>query len=147
MVPCLQSGGVASGWLPFRIEVTEGQVFRARVAGIPDFSGLAASDFFYRQVLGVPLISSAPPGARLDPDGIAGVVPSGKGKVVFCQIAPDFFADAWQRTKALRVWATVLGNNGVRSTRPEPQAEGDGLSSLFYSAPSLTFNPDRHRSW
>ena len=36
---------------------------------------------------------------------MAAVVSAGAGKVVFCQMAPDYFPQSWQRSKALRVWA------------------------------------------
>jgi hypothetical protein len=66
--------------------------------------------------------------------------------VVFCQIYPELFSEPWQRLKALRLLSTLLTNIGVGSEEFEAAA-GEGLSSLFYSAPALDFNPDQHRSW
>ena len=131
-------------WLPLQVNVEEREVFNASTEGIRELSGLTASDFYFREVLKMPVISALPPGSALQESGFVGVAPYGKGKVVFCQLYPEHFQNAWQRTKMLRLWATLLTNLGVATAEAEPEAD---LSRLFYAAPALDFNPDKHRSW
>ena len=79
--------------------------------------------------------------------GFAGIVPCGKGKVIFCQLYPDYFFGDWQKTKVLRVLSTVLTQCDVPAETAGLDLVGGGLDGLWYCMPPLDFNPDMHRSW
>ena len=145
VVPFVKSADYVK-WLPFKITVEKRVVHNGSGQGIPVLSGASASDFFFREAIELPVITELPPGSALQDVGLIGAVPVGKGQVVFCQIYPELFSEPWQRVKALRMLSTLLTNIGVGSEYFEAAA-GEGLSSLFYSAPALDFNPDQHRSW
>lgn len=134
-------------WLPFDVGVEEREVFNARARGIRELSGSTAADFFFREVLKMPVIASLPDGSVLQETGFVGVVRHGKGRVVFCQLYPEYFQNSWQRTKILRLWSVLLGNLGVRFREVEPEEGEQNLSDAYYACPALDFNPDKHRSW
>ena len=136
-------------WLPLKMKIAERDFYRGDPRGIDVLSGLSASDLFFREVFKVPAISDLPDGSALQDCGVVGTVPCGKGKVVFCQFYPECFPAAWQRTKVLRLWSTILTNLNVGSERPDAEtgSERSNLAKLFYSAPALDFNPDQHTSW
>ena len=146
IVPYLRTEDYA-GWLPLKVGLADREIWKGRADTIAELTGLASSDFYFREVVEMPVISSLPEGSALQQCGLVGIAHHGNGKVVFCQLYPDYFQDTWQRTKVLRVWSALLTNLGARSVAVAPLGEGSKLSSLFYSASALDFNPDKHRSW
>jgi beta-galactosidase len=135
-------------WLPFTMKIEGKDFYRGHPQGVDVLSGLSASDFFFREVFRVPAIAELPlDGAALQDCGLVGTARCGKGMVVFCQLYPELFPAAWQRTKVLRLLATILTNLGVGLEEPEAGADGRNLADLFYATPALDFNPDLHTSW
>jgi hypothetical protein len=133
--------------LPVQPKMETREVFKADPADVAELSGTTAADFYFRTVQEVPVLVGLPAGSRLQEAGLVGVTPVGKGKVVFCQISPSGFADPWQRTKALRVWAALLANVGAQFRTELPAGEPEDWSKLWYAAAALDFNPDLHREW
>ena len=133
-------------WLPFKVTIDEKEFCRGSPRGVEVLSGLSASDFFFREAFRMPVITELPSGSALQDCGLTGTVRHGKGKVIFCQLYPECFSATWQRTKVLRLWATMLTNLNVGSERPA-ETESAALSRVFYSSPALDFNPDQHTSW
>lgn len=118
-----------------------------RPCDISEFSGLVFSDFFFREVLSIPVLTALPEGAGRDPDGLAGVVPFGKGRVIFCQLYPDYFYCPWQKTKVLRIFSSLLTRCKVASEPFDIAINAEKMDALWYVMPALDFNPDQHRSW
>jgi len=146
VVPYLRMNEYAK-WLPFEVKLAEREVFHAEAGGMREFSGLASSDFYFREVLGMSVISELPEAAALQQTGFVGVVPYGRGKVVLCQLYPEYFENSWQRTKMLRLWSVMLGNLGAGTRALELDDDERELSDAFYVGRALDFNPDKHRSW
>jgi hypothetical protein len=133
----------------------------------PEFAGLTLSDIFYRRMLTLPLVSDG----KTRTLGLLDVVPYRKGRIVFVQVTPDMFNDAWQRTKVQRLWNTLLNNLGAANRRapdfkliggygqweewmPGYASEVKDLDkrpmvkeSPVYSNPALAFDPDQHHVW
>jgi hypothetical protein len=146
VIPFVQSKDDVK-WLPFEVKVEEKEVHRSIGQSIPELSGASVSDFFFREVIKLPVITQLPRGSELQQDGLFGSVKVGKGKVIFCQLYPELFSAPWQRTKVLRLLSTMLTNLGVGFEAFQDGVADQGLSQLFYSAPALDFNPDQHTSW
>jgi hypothetical protein len=134
-------------WLPFTLKIEEKDFHRGSPRGVELLRGLSAADFFFREAFQVPAISGLPDGSALQDCGLAGTVRYGKGMVVFCQLYPELFPAAWQRTKVLRILATILTSLGVGLETAGAGTDGRNLADLFYAAPALDFNPDQHTSW
>ena len=158
--------------LPVKVKVEETKYFRTELPGAPVFAGLGVSDFYFRKVRDdVPLVTSV--AGKAPASGIAGVIPYGKGKIVYIQVEPEMFDDNWHASKVRRVWSTVFTNLGVASKAapdflriggygtpyewlPGYAAKVDKLEerptvsaeqSPLYEAPALDFDPDQSYIW
>ncbi|MBN2301051.1 MAG: hypothetical protein JXN60_00910, partial [Lentisphaerae bacterium] len=129
-------------WLPLKIGLKKKQTFLGKTAGMSELSGLTDSDFFYRKVMEIPVITELPANGRIQEGGLFAVLPYSKGKFIFLQVYPEMFSENWQRTKILRVINVLLGNMGVR-----PDRSGEAVARSWYAAEALNFDPDQHRCW
>lgn len=134
-------------WLPLDLRLGKTEEYLGDPRGIEELSGLTCSDFFFREVFDMPDVTSVPEGSRLQGSPFIAAVPFGKGKIILCQLYPALFHDAWQKTKVLRIISTLLARSGVRFQRTIELANPQDLTRLWYAAPALDFNPDKHRSW
>ena len=134
------------------------------------FAGISLSDLYYRRTLKrmttVETIDGRPAS-----NGLIGVIPVGKGRIVYLQPEPGMFDDAWKETKVIRLYNTILNNLGVKS-RVSPDFSligGYGMveewlpgyypkvpdrknrpmvkESPLYRKPALNFDPNVHYVW
>ena len=158
--------------LPVKVTVEESRYFKTKVPDDAIFAGLSMSDFYYRRVRDdIPLVTSVDGQGPVS--GVVGVIPYGKGRIVYIQVEPEMFDDLWHVSKAHRVWSTVLTKLGVASkaapdflliggygvanewmpgyggkvekldARPMVTAE----QSPLYRAPALDFDPNQSYVW
>lgn len=146
VIPCVESADWLR-WLPVSFGLEKKEIWRGGSNDCPALAGLTDADFFFRRVLTLPVIASAPKDALIQNGGLTAVVPVGKGKIIFCQITPDYFSDPWQKTKALRMLAMILSNAGAAALSVGDLATDKDMEKLWYAAPALDFNPDEHRQW
>ena len=146
MVPAIPASA-AVAWLPVDIAVKRGEYTHGIASGTPELAGVASADLFYRKVLDMPLATVAGDKAEQRTNGLVTVARKGKGKVVVVQLDPNWHAAAWQRTKALRVWAAVLANLGVGMAPLKQAPDADNTPEHFMADRALDFNPDQHTSW
>lgn len=143
------------------------------LAGVPDhpvFAGVSLSDLYYRRTLKSLTIVEAVEGKPVA-NPLIGVIPFGKGRIVYIQPDPGMFDDAWKKTKVIRLYNTVLTNLGVKSrVSPDfnliggygmveewlpgyypkvPDRENRPMvkDSLLYWKPALNFDPNVHYVW
>ena len=145
----LDEGGVSTSSaeeLDDLLDLPRQRVFPVYPRGEPVLNGLICADFFYRETLELPVLTRVPKQAALARGGLVASLLYGKGKFVICQLYPDLFHGPWQQTKVLRLWSVLLSNCGVAFPSLERTAAED-LPKVWYAAPALNFNPDKHRSW
>jgi len=155
--------------LPIEATVEDGEYFNSRVPDHALFAGLSMSDLYYRKVTTLPLVQQSADDRANSP--VIGVLPGGKGRIVYIQLDPDDFEDPWQRTKVLRIYATVLSNlKASFAARPNFSliggygSENEWLPGYFvdvpnlekapkveespvYAVPALDFDPNAHYVW
>jgi hypothetical protein len=155
--------------LPMGVKVSRRPYACQEIPADPAFQGLSMSDLYYRKVLTVPQVMEV--AGKPAKSGVLGVVPFGKGRIVYAQIRPRLFRDPWQKTKVIRIYNTILTNLGGASAVGVDlcMIGGYGLArewlpgyantitdlekrpvvkdSPLYAEPALDFDPDRHRIW
>jgi len=104
----------AADLLPVKLTITSSEYFKTDAPGSPVFAGIGPSDLYFRQVLEDWPLVTAVDGKQVE-NGMLGVVPYGKGRIIYVQLDPELFDDAWHTTKVLRIFNTVMTNIGVRS--------------------------------
>ena len=122
---CTATGGTvvllprrtAEAGLGVQLHLVEDFAGSLRLPAWPACRGLSASDLHWRAPHPVWLVAS---GAELGADGLVGRVRMGSGRVIFCQMGPDWFdveaaphmrLTRWRQTRAL---CQVLANLGAR---------------------------------
>jgi len=176
--PFLQGGGTlvttfrdaaAVQSLPVKVTLEKKKFWKPEVPADPLFAGVGPSDFSFRRPLEL-LQVTAVDGQPVS-NGVAGVIPVGRGRIVYLQVEPGQFENAWQRGKVLRIYNTLLTNLGVRSrvvpdigaiggygmveewlTGYEPSVPDIAnrpmvKESNLYRKPALDFDPNRHMVW
>jgi len=159
----------AADRLPVRITVEKRPYFKADLPAEPFFAGLSRSDFYFRKVVEIPQVTSI--NGRPAENGTLGVIPVGRGRLVYLQVFPELWKDPWQQGKCRRILSTVLANLGAAS-RAVPDFRligGYGLvnewlagyhtevpaldarpmvkESPLYPKPALDFDPAAHYVW
>ncbi|MEI6071695.1 MAG: hypothetical protein WCS31_07870 [Verrucomicrobiae bacterium] len=113
-------------WLPFDVSAKDSLVDATIIdkPARPLLAGLSNSELFYPARIPLVTLDKIPAeGFRLDP-GVIAEVPRGKGRYIFCQVAPDSFdtaakpnlADAKKRS--YRVFQALLNNLGAPMAPP-----------------------------
>jgi hypothetical protein len=149
--------------LPLDIKIEKKRYYKTEVPKDKAFSGLGMGDFYYRNVLEIPVVESID--GRTPESNVCGVVPYGKGMIVYIQVEPSLFDKPWQKTKVLRIYNTVLNNLRVKN-KVEIDLKaigGEGIAeewlpgykevkeisveSPIYLNPALDFDPNQHHVW
>ncbi len=171
LLTCLENEEQASV-LPVDVGLENRSIRRAEFPDDPVFSGLGMSELFWRQAVDLPALARlGGRDASVSAGGLAGVTRFGQGRIVLLQIDPGLFTNeeqAWQRSKVLRIYATVFTNLGVKSSAaldlcaisgmaranewlpgyaPAEESGPEAMESDQYVVEALDFDPDEHHVW
>lgn len=148
----------------------DAKYFKAGVPPDPVFSGMSLSDLYYRRSLKAMTVVESVDG-KPAVNALVGVIPCGRGRIVYLQPHPHLLDDRWQKSKVLRLYNTVLTNLGARSKAapdfslvggyglPEEWMPGYAVKvpdikkrpmvkeSPLYWKPALNFDPNVHYVW
>lgn len=155
--------------LPVRLKIEKKDYFKTEIPGNPIFSGISLSDFYFRKIIKIPQITEI--NGKQVKNGVIGVIPYKKGKIVYIQISPDMFKNPWQKTKVWRIYSAVFTNLNIKSKNlininliggyglQEEWLPGYGVDikniekrpmvkeSPFYIKSPLNFDPEQHHVW